>query len=189
MAERRAERHRRLMKTVVLIGMMGAGKTAVGRALAGCLGVDFVDSDHEIERAANMTIAEIFARDGEAFFRQKEAQVIARLLDGVPRILATGGGAFLRTENRDSIAARGVSVWLDADLDLLWTRVRHKETRPLLRTPDPYGTLAALYEARTPIYAKADLAVKVARGAPIDRNCAAVVAALATRPDVLEETA
>lgn len=179
----------RLKKTVVLVGMPGSGKTAVGTALARRLGVEFRDSDEEIVSAANRTIAEIFERDGEAFFREKEAQVIARLLSGPPGVLSTGGGAFLQQTNRAAISRKGVSVWLDAELDLLWTRVRHKNTRPLLRTPDPRGTLTALYGARVPFYAEADLTVKSLPGGSIDNMTDRVTEALATRPDVLERAA
>ncbi|MDR0808093.1 MAG: shikimate kinase, partial [Gemmobacter sp.] len=119
----------RLRKTVVLVGMMGAGKTAVGTALARILAVPFCDSDEEIVKAAQCSIAEIFERDGEPFFRDRESEVIARLLRGRPCILSTGGGAFLSLRNRDLIAGTGISVWLRADLDLLWQRVRHKSTR------------------------------------------------------------
>lgn len=178
----------RLKKTVVMVGMMGAGKTAVGRALAARLGVPFLDSDHEIERAANMTIPEIFERDGEPFFREKETQVIARLLDEAPGVLSTGGGAFLRAENRELISEHGVSVWLNAPLEVLWNRVRHKDTRPLLRTPDPHATLKALYEARVPLYSRADLEVPSDGVSSIDEMVDRVLAALATRPDVLERT-
>lgn len=176
----------RLKKPVVLVGMMGAGKTAVGTHLARVLGVPFLDSDDEIVKAANMSIAEIFARDGEAFFRQKESQVIARLLAGPPGILSTGGGAYMAGGNRAAITASGVAVWLRADLDLLWQRVRHKNTRPLLRTPDPYGTLKALLETRAPIYALADLVVDSQPGLPVDAMAERVIATLETRPDVLE---
>ncbi|CUH62695.1 Shikimate kinase [Thalassovita gelatinovora] len=176
-----------LKKTVVLVGMMGAGKTAVGKALAAKIGVPFIDSDAEIETAANMTIAEIFARDGEAFFRAKESQVIERLLTNERCILSTGGGAFLASNNRDLISQRGVSVWLDAGLNLLWQRVRHKNTRPLLRTPDPFATLSELYEKRTPIYAQADLRIEVNPEYSIDETCDRVIAALETRPDVVEK--
>ncbi|MCB1365587.1 MAG: shikimate kinase [Rhodobacteraceae bacterium] len=176
----------KLKKTVVMVGMMGAGKTAVGRALAARLEVPFLDSDHEIEAAANMTVPEIFERDGEAFFRLKESQVIARLLDAQCGVLSTGGGAFLMAENRRMISRRGVSVWLNAGLDVLWSRVRHKDTRPLLRTGDPRATLRRLYEARVPLYACADLAVVSDGETPIDGMVDRVVAALATRPDVLE---
>lgn len=168
-----------------MVGMMGAGKTAIGMALARRLGVPFLDSDEEIVKAANMSIAEIFARDGEAFFRRKETQVIARLLETERCILSTGGGAFLAPVNRAAISEKGVAVWLKADLELLWSRVRHKDTRPLLRTADPYATLRDLYEARLPIYAQADLAVEARAEYSIDDMVEAVVAALATRPDVL----
>lgn len=177
----------RLKKTVVMVGMMGAGKTAVGRALAARLEVPFLDSDHEIESAANMSIPEIFARDGEAFFREKESQVIARLLEEERGILSTGGGAFLRAGNREVISARGVSVWLQADLEVLWGRVRHKNTRPLLRTDDPHATLAALYAERVPFYEQADLAVQSDGQVSIEQMVERVVEALASRPDVLEQ--
>jgi shikimate kinase len=176
----------RLKKTVVLVGMMGAGKTAVGKALATRLKVPFLDSDAEIERAAARTIPEIFARDGEPFFRLKESQVIERLLDARPGVLSTGGGAYMAERNRDAISARGVAVWLDADLPLLWQRVRHKDSRPLLRTPDPLGTLRTLYEARVPVYALADLRVKVLPRYSIEETAEQVVQVLLTRPDVLE---
>lgn len=175
----------RLNKTVVLVGMPGSGKSAVGAALARRLGVAFRDSDDEIQRAADRTIAEIFARDGEAFFREREAQVIARLLAGPPGVLSTGAGAFLQPANREAIARLGVSLWLDADLDLLWSRVRHKDTRPLLRTPDPRGTLAELYRVRVPHYAQADIAVRSEPGLSIEEMTDRVIAALAARPGVL----
>lgn len=176
-----------LKKTVVMVGMMGAGKTAVGRALAARLAVPFLDSDAEIETAANMTVPEIFARDGEPFFRKKEAQVIARLLQEERGVLSTGGGAFLVDENRRMISDKGVSVWLNADLDLLWQRVRHKDTRPLLRTPDPRATLAKIFAARAPVYAMADVAVRSAPDLSIEAMVDRVVETLAqARPDVLE---
>lgn len=166
--------------------MMGSGKTAVGKALAGLLDVPFLDSDTEIEVAANMSIAEIFKRDGEAFFRDRETRVIARLLDEAPAILSAGGGAFVAERNRRIIAEKGMSVWLKADLDLLWNRVRHKETRPLLRTADPLGTLTALYEQRLPVYELADLAVEAQAEYSLDAMAQKVLEALKTRPDVLE---
>ena len=190
MAESETRNRLILHKTVVLVGMMGAGKTAVGRTLAGQLGVPFRDSDDEIETAANMTIAEIFARDGEVFFRRKESQVIARLLDGPPTVLSTGGGAFLAAENRAMISDRGCSVWLDADLPVLWSRVRHKTTRPLLHTADPKATLAALHAARAPLYARADLRVSSVAGLSLDAMARRVqIRLLETRPDVLEAPA
>ena len=122
-------------KTIVLVGMMGAGKTAVGKALAARLDVPFLDSDTALQEAANMTIAEIFERDGEVFFRERETQVLRRLLeDETKSVLSTGGGAFLAAENRELITQMGVSVCLQASLPLLWNRVKHKNTRPLLRT-------------------------------------------------------
>ena len=177
---------RELKKTIVMVGMMGAGKTAVGRALAARLDVPFLDSDHEIEAAANMTIPEIFARDGEPFFRHKERQVIARLLEEERGVLSTGGGAFLAEENRGVITAKGVSVWLNADLEVLWNRVRHRDTRPLLRTSDPRATLRDLYQARVPLYSKADLSVVSDGQAAIETMVDRVLDALKARPDVLE---
>jgi shikimate kinase len=177
----------RLKKTIVMVGMMGAGKTAVGRALAARLQVPFLDSDHEIEAAANMTIPEIFARDGEAFFRRKERQVIARLLTEECGVLSTGGGAFLAAENRETIRRNGAAIWLKADMDVLWNRVRHRETRPLLQTSDPRATLAELYKARVPLYTKADLVVVSDGKASIEEMVDRVLTALRTRPDVFEE--
>lgn len=176
----------RLKKSVVMVGMMGAGKTAVGTQVARNLDVPFIDSDDEIVKAANRSIAEIFERDGEAFFRQKETQIITRLLEGPPCVLSTGGGAFMAAENRRLIAEKGVSVWLRADLDLLWNRVRYKNTRPLLRTANPYETLRGIYQARIPIYALADLAVDAGRDLSIDAMATRVQGALSTRADVLE---
>lgn len=149
----------RLNRTLVMVGMMGAGKTAVGTALAREIEVEFVDSDAEIEAAANMTVGEIFERFGEDFFRQKESQVLARLLDGPPCVLSTGGGAFLLAKNRARIAETGLAIWLKADRELLWSRVRNKDTRPLLRVDNPRETLFALLEARAPAYAEAGLVV------------------------------
>lgn len=176
----------RLRRSVVLVGMMGAGKTAVGRVLSARLGAPFLDSDAAIEEAAQATIAEIFARDGERFFRDRETEVIARLLTGSPAVISTGGGAFLSQRNRDLIAERGVALWLDADLDTLWERVRHKDTRPLLRTSDPRGTLASLHEARAPAYRLAQLSVRTEAGYSIEQTAARVLTILATRPDILE---
>lgn len=175
-----------LKKTVVMVGMMGAGKTAVGTALARLLGVPFRDSDDEIVRAANRSIAEIFERDGEAFFRRRETEVLGRLLRGDPGVLSTGGGAFLSPANRALIHEQGVSVWLRADLDLLWNRVRHKTTRPLLRTENPRETLKSLYEARLPAYAQADLTVDAQADLSVEDMAHRVAEALSTRPDVLE---
>lgn len=178
----------KLRKTVVMVGMMGAGKTAVGRQLAQRLGVPFRDSDEEIQRAACMTIAEIFARDGEAFFRQREAEVIARLMRESPCVLSVGGGAFLSEATRALVSELGVSVWLRADLELLWARVRGKNTRPLLQTENPRATLAALLEARTPHYARADLTVDAVAGMAVGDMADRVLEALAARTDVVEGT-
>ena len=176
----------KLKKTVVLVGMMGAGKTAVGKALAARLGVPFLDSDAEIEKAANMTIAEIFQRDGEDFFRRRETEVIDRLLDTHRGVLSTGGGAFLAERNRALMSEKGVSVWLNAELPLLWSRVKGKNTRPLLRTANPYETLRTIYEARVPIYALADLSVQAQPHYSIEDMAAQVEEALRAREDVLE---
>jgi shikimate kinase len=179
----------KVKKSIVLVGMMGAGKTAVGKALAARLGVPFLDSDAALQDAANMTIAEIFERDGEAFFRSKESQVLKRLLEAEEKgVLSTGGGAFLAERNRHMISEKGVSVCLKADLNLLWNRVKHKNTRPLLRTGDPYATLASLYEKRAPIYAQADLSIEARPEYAIEDMTSKVVDALMTRPDVLEKT-
>ncbi len=179
----------RLKKTVVMIGMMGAGKTAVGTALAKVLGVPFLDSDDEIVSAANRSIAEIFERDGEPFFRARETEVLARLLRGTPCILSTGGGAFLSESNRKLIHDAGISVWLRADIELLWQRVRHKTTRPLLRTSNPRETLVTLSAQREVFYSSADLVVDSAGDLSVDQMAQRVAKALATRSDVLEEEA
>jgi shikimate kinase len=176
-----------LKRTVVLVGMMGSGKTAIGRALAAKLAVPFLDSDSAIEEAAAASIAEIFARDGEAFFRKRESEVIKRLLSGPPCIVSTGGGAFLAEANREAIAAMGISVWLDADLETLWERVKHKDTRPLLRTPDPKATLTQIFEDRTPVYAQAGLRVPIDGAASIDETTQRVIETLLARGDLLEK--
>lgn len=174
-----------LRKSVVLVGMMGAGKTAVGTILARKLAVPFCDSDDEIVQAAGAGIADIFARDGEAFFRARETEVIGRLLRGAPCILSTGGGAFLAAHNRAMIHDLGVSVWLDVDLEILWQRVRYKNTRPLLRTDNPRETLAALLAARLPLYALADMRVQGAHDISAEDMADRVIAAIGARPDVL----
>ena len=179
--------NRRLKRSVALVGMMGAGKTAVGAQLARLLQVPFLDSDEAIEAAANMSVAEIFARDGEAFFRAKEAQVLARLMSGQPCVLSTGGGAFLSAENRHTIATRGVSVWLKVDLDLLWSRVRHRSSRPLLRTANPRGTLATLLAERAPVYALADVIVDAVPGLSLEAMAQRVLTALEARAEIWED--
>ena len=165
---------------------MGAGKTAVGRAVAFKLDVPFLDSDAEIEAAANLSVPEIFQRDGEVFFRKRETEVIRRLLETQNGILSTGGGAYLAQVNRDNISKAGVALWLDASLDLLWSRVKHKDTRPLLRTPDPHATLAEIFSARTLVYRLAELHVTCAPDLSIDDMAERVVQTLLTRPDVME---
>ncbi|MCF2904069.1 shikimate kinase [Octadecabacter sp. CECT 8868] len=166
--------------------MMGSGKTAIGRALAQRLNVPYIDSDAEIESAANATISEIFERSGEPFFRDREAEVISRLLASDPCILSTGGGAYLAERNRSEISQHGVAVLLDADLDLLWERVRYKDTRPLLRTPNPRKTLGEIYKERAPIYAKAELSVQTKPEYSIEQTTDVVMDILASRPDILE---
>lgn len=173
---------------IVLVGMMGAGKTAVGTELARRLGVPFRDSDAEIEKAAAMTISEIFTRDGEAFFRAREAEVLARLLAGPVGVISTGGGAFMQPRNREIIAARGLSVWLNCDLDLLWQRVRQRPTRPLLQTEDPRGTLARLLAERQPTYALADLEYRARPGDSVETATTRLIEALdRANPPLFEE--
>ncbi|MFV3127673.1 shikimate kinase [Niveispirillum sp. KHB5.9] len=146
-------------KTLVLIGLMGAGKTSIGKRLATKLHLPFVDADHEIERAAGCTIQEIFDRFGEAGFRDGERRVIARLLEQPVQVLSTGGGAFMDEGTRQLIRDRGISVWLRADLDLLVHRTARRDHRPLLRQGDPHTVLGRLMEVRYPVYAQADLTV------------------------------
>ncbi len=146
-------------KTIVLVGLMGAGKTSVGRLLAKRLDLEFIDADDEIEQAARCSIEQIFESHGEAEFRDGERRVIARLLTGPTHVLATGGGAFMRKETRDAIRGWGISVWLRADLDLLLRRVSRRKNRPLLRNENPRQTLEKLMEERYPVYAEADIVV------------------------------
>ena len=147
-------------RSVVMVGMMGAGKSAIGRRLAARLGLPFVDADSEIEQAANATISEIFERHGEAYFRDGERRVIRRLLDGTPKVLATGGGAFINPETRQAIGEAGVSIWLQADRDLILSRVRRKANRPLLQTDDPGAVIDRLLAERSPVYAEADIHIQ-----------------------------
>lgn len=172
---------------IVLVGMMGAGKSAVGAELGRRLGLPVRDTDTEISRAAAMTIPEIFARDGEAFFRDRETEVLARVLRGSRAIVSTGGGAWLRAENRALVATAGVSVWLDCTLATLWQRVRQKPTRPLLQTPDPRGTLERLLAERAPFYALADITVTVRGSDTVEQTASRVLDAIrAHRPEILE---
>lgn len=175
-----------LKKSLVLVGMMGSGKTAIGKALAQRLDVPFLDSDAAIEEAAQASIAEIFARDGEAFFRQREAEVIARLMKGPACVLSTGGGAFMSDVVRDTIAAHGMALWLDAALETLWERVKHKDTRPLLRTDNPRQTLSEIFDARRPVYALAGLRTAIQADASIDETTAQVLDTLRQAPDLLD---
>jgi shikimate kinase len=146
-------------RSIVLVGMMGAGKSSIGRRLAARLGLAFVDADAEIEQAAGMSIAEIFAAHGEPYFRSGEARVIARLLEHGPQVLATGGGAFMNAQTRANIRDKGISIWLKADLDVLARRLRRRSDRPLLKTADPIATLTILLAEREPIYGEADFTV------------------------------
>ena len=161
----------------MLVGLMGAGKTNIGRRLAQRLGLPFVDADAEIEAAAGETIEEIFERRGEAAFRDGERRVIARLLDGPVHVLATGGGAFLDADTRRLIRERGVSVWLRADIELLLVRVARRNNRPLLKRGDPRETLTQLIEQRYPVYAQAEITVDTVDGPP-DATLEKVTAAL-----------
>jgi|RhiMetdeSRZDD1v2_1073273.scaffolds.fasta_scaffold342280_3 shikimate kinase len=147
-------------RSIVLIGLMGAGKTAVGRRLANRLDLPFTDADTEIEIAAGQTVGEIFTEHGEAYFRQGESRVIARLLQGGPQVLATGGGAYMDARTRANIKARGISIWLKAELPVLLHRVRRRDNRPLLDSDDPDKVMRELMEKRYPIYAEADITVE-----------------------------
>jgi shikimate kinase len=172
------QRPRRLIRPVVMIGLMGAGKSSVGARLADLFGAPFSDSDKEIERAANLTIPEIFERYGEPHFRDGERRVIARLLDGRPQVLAIGGGAFMDAETRALIAERGVSVWLKADLETLVQRTSGRSHRPLLNRGDPRKTLAGLIATRYPVYAQAAVTVPTRLGLSHTQMAGRIVAAL-----------
>ena len=147
-------------RSIVLIGLMGAGKTAIGRRLASCLGLDFTDADNEIENAAGKSISDIFAEHGEAHFRDGEKKVIARLLKSGPQVLATGGGAYMDEETRKNIHKRGIAVWLRGDLAILLDRVKRRDHRPLLKTGDPEAVMKKLMDERYPVYAGADITVQ-----------------------------
>jgi shikimate kinase len=141
--------------------MMGSGKTAIGHALANHLRVTHIDSDEEIVKAANMSISEIFERDGEDFFRRRETAVLKRILIGKPKVVSTGGGAFTSFINRKIISSRGISVWLKADANLLWSRVKNNKSRPLLKKPNPFLVLKQLTEERNQFYSMANLCIVI----------------------------
>lgn len=164
-------------RTIVMVGMMGAGKSSIGRRLANRLGMAFADADSEIEQAANASIPEIFEQHGEAYFRDGERRVIQRLLDGAPKVLATGGGAFIQPDTRAAIQANGISVWLKADRDLLLSRVKRRNNRPLLKNGEPSEVIEKLIEERYPIYAEAAIHIQsrdVAHDVVIDDILAAL---------------
>jgi shikimate kinase len=164
-------------KPIVLVGLMGAGKSTVGRRLAQRLDLPFIDADSEIETAAGMTINDIFDRFGEGYFRDGERRVIARLIDGVPKVIATGGGAFVHAETRALILAQAVAVWLDAKPDVLADRVRRRDNRPLLRGRDPEQALGELAQVRNPFYAMAPIRVESV-AAPHDATVNAILKAI-----------
>jgi shikimate kinase len=186
LAERKKEKKERRLasirdalgsRSIVLIGLMGAGKTAVGKRLAARLDLPFLDADHEIELAAGQTISEIFAEHGEPYFRSGEAKVIARLLGGGPEVLATGGGAYMDARTRANIKAQGISVWLKAELPVLLHRVRRRDNRPLLTDRSPDVVMRELMKKRYPVYAEADITVE-SRDVPHDVIVSDVVEAL-----------
>ncbi len=154
-----ARRRRGLSRSVVLVGLMGAGKTTIGRRLAKRLGLEFVDADEAIEEAAGLTVSEIFARYGEAHFREGERRVIARLISGMPKVIATGGGAFVDPETRARVLETAIAVWLDADIDTLVERVAKRDHRPLLKDKDAGQVLRDLAAVRNPFYAQAPIRI------------------------------
>lgn len=147
-------------RNIIFVGLMGAGKSAIGRPVAQQLKIPFIDTDDEIERVSRMTITELFAAYGEEEFRALETRVIKRLLRGGPKVVSTGGGAFINENTRRHIKRGGLSIWLKADLEVLWERVNKRDHRPLLKTENPKATLAALMEKRYPIYEEADITVE-----------------------------
>ena len=167
-------------RSLVLVGMMGAGKSSIGRKLAQRLNLAFVDADAEIERAAGMSISDIFAKHGEPYFRAGEARVIARLLEGGPQVLATGGGAFMHPQSREAIRAKGISVWLKAEYDVLMKRINRRSDRPMLKTQDPGETLRRLMQERDPVYGEADVIVH-SRDVPHEIIIAEIISAVAQR--------
>ena len=167
----------RLRRPIVLVGLMGVGKSTIGRRLAARLHLPFVDADSEIERAAGCSIAEMFERHGEPAFRDGERRVIARLIDGAPRIIATGGGAFMHPETRTLILEQATAVWLDADIEVLADRVRRRNDRPLLRGRDAHEALRELAAARNPVYALAPIHIR-SQPHPHEATVDAIIAAL-----------
>jgi shikimate kinase len=179
-------------RSIVLVGLMGAGKSTVGRRLAKRLHLQFVDSDEEIERAADQTIPEIFERFGEPSFRDGERRVIARLIEGEPKVIATGGGAFMNEETRTLILDRCLAIWLDADIDTLAERVSRRDNRPLLRNKEPASVLRELAALRNPIYAMAHLHIR-SSASPHERTVELIIEALSAslpaappRPEALD---
>ena len=168
-------------RSLVLVGLMGCGKSSVGKRMAAKLALPFVDADEEIEKVAAKSISEIFADHGEDYFRNGERKVIARLLDGGPQVLATGGGAFMNAETRARIQSRGISIWLKAELPVLLRRISKRDTRPLLKNGDPEAVMSGLMAARYPVYAEADLTVE-SRELPHDVMVLEVLSALAALP-------
>ncbi|MEN0115886.1 MAG: shikimate kinase [Agrobacterium cavarae] len=166
-------------RNIVFVGLMGAGKSAIGRSVAQQLRIPFVDTDDEIERVSRMTISELFASYGEEEFRALETRVIKRLLRGGPKVVSTGGGAFINENTRRHIKRGGVSLWLKADLEVLWERVNKRDHRPLLKTENPKATLAALMEKRYPIYCDADITIE-SRDVRKDIIATEVLAAIAS---------
>ena len=175
-----------LKKTVALVGMMGSGKSAIGKVISSILDVPFNDADIEIERAAKLSIPEIFERHGEKFFRDKEDQVIKRLLKERPCVLATGGGAFINTKIRTTIKQYGVSVWLNADIETLWNRVKHKRSRPLLRTDNPRQTLTNIYTDRIETYSLADVIIESQGKSSLEEMANLVIKSLLDRNVLIE---
>lgn len=169
-------------RTIALVGLMGAGKTTVGRRLAAALHMPFTDADAEIVKAAGRSIEEIFAEHGECAFRRGERQVIARLLDGPAHVLATGGGAFMNAETRALMKSRAISIWLKAPLDVLMKRVQKRDTRPLLKEDDPRAVMQRLMDDRYPIYAQADITIESAPG-PHHVAVDAIIEALRKHPE------
>lgn len=177
----------RLTRTLALVGLMGVGKSTVGRKLAQDLGAPFVDSDEEIEKAAGLSVQEIFARHGEPEFRRGERRVIERLVNGPPIVLATGGGAYMDPDTRALMKEKAITVWLRADIEVIWKRVNRRDTRPLLKRDNPKQILIDLNTARSPIYAEADIVVESGEG-PATDAVRAILAALAQNSQTKAES-